>query len=58
MEQFTPEEIKRLKELADSMQAWSKVGTGFRTGLLWLSTSIVAAWVIWEQFLSKLPWFK
>ena len=58
MEQFTPEEIKRLKELADSMGAWSKVGKSVRSGVLWLSTGIVGAWIIWEQGLAKLPWFK
>jgi membrane protein YdbS with pleckstrin-like domain len=50
-EQFTEEEIQRLKELAKNLEATSRVSRIIKTTLLWVSSVIIAYLVIWENLL-------
>jgi hypothetical protein len=51
--QLNEEEIKTLKELAEDLQASSRVGRFIKSGLIWLASSIAAGSLIWEFFLKK-----
>lgn len=53
MTELNEEEIKTLKELAQNLQASSRIGRLVKSGLIWLASSIAAGSLIWEVFLKK-----
>lgn len=53
MTQLSEEEIKTLKELAQNLQASSRIGRILKSGLIWLASSIAAGSLVWEFFLKK-----
>lgn len=55
MTQLNEEEIKTLKELAQNLQASSRVGRVAKGALIWLASAIAAGSLIWEFFLRKGP---
>jgi len=51
--QLNEEEIKTLKELAENLQASSRIGRFIKSNLIWLASLIAAGSLIWEFFLKK-----
>ena len=51
MSNLTPEEEIVLKELAENLLATNRVVRNLKAGLIWLSSTIGAGWVVWEFYL-------
>lgn len=55
-EDFTKEEIERLKELAQDLNAYGRTMRKVRAGLIWLSSFVIAYLALWEGLVKHFIW--
>lgn len=49
-EELTPDELKTLKELAQNLQAGSRLGRLIRSSAIWISSVLGVGYLVFEVF--------